>query len=290
MEGRISEALLHLRQAAEKGWSNAEVDREILLVRAQTEVRLAEPRLQELLNKNPDDDEILLAMSLGWSRMLNVKKAEILVDSVLERQPNDGLALCLRGRIMLQRGQPHNACHDLEEACRLGADRYYYPEARLLLANCLLDLGRFEESLHLFRECREEEPDNPKVLLGEARCYWFLNQWDEAARVFRDLLGMDPDHLDALSQLAYICEERGELTEARRLLERAAKVDASWADLSFRLAKVLNALGETDRADEFLKRAEKMKNHYAKSRTNPFTLKNAYTGEEAKSIRGSSGP
>jgi tetratricopeptide (TPR) repeat protein len=166
MEGRISEAILHLKQAAEKGWSNAEVDREILLVRAQTEVRLAEPGLQDLLNKNPDDDEILLAMSLGWSRMLNVKKAEILVDSVLERQPNDGLAHCLRGRIMLQRGQPHNACPDLEEACRLGADRYYYPEARLLLANCLLDLGRFEESLHLFRECRGEEPDNPQVLLG----------------------------------------------------------------------------------------------------------------------------
>ncbi|MFL5242288.1 MAG: tetratricopeptide repeat protein [Gemmataceae bacterium] len=245
--------------------------------------------MQELLNQNPDDDEVLLAMSLGWSRILNVKKAEVLVDSVLERQPDNGLAHCLRGRIMLQRGQPHTARHDLEEACRLGANQYYFPEARILLANCLLDLGRFEESLRWFRECREEEPDNTRVLLGEARCHWFLNQWEEAATVFRDILGIDPDHLDALSQLAYICEERGDWQESRRLLERAIKVDVTWANLSFRLAKVLNALGETDRAGEVLRQAEKMKNLYAKPRTNPFTLKNAYTGEDAKSIRGSTG-
>jgi tetratricopeptide (TPR) repeat protein len=290
MEGRIDEAITHLIQAGDKGWNGSQVDRELLLARSQTDIRLAEPGLLKLLNQNPQDDEILLAMSLGYSRQLNAKKAEILVESVLERRPNDGLARCLRGRIMLQRGQPHMALPDLEEACRLGADRWYYPEARLLLANCLLDVGRFEESLHAFRESREEEPDNLKILLGEARCHWFLDQWDQAAKMFREILRIDPNHLDALSQLAYICEERGELDEARRLLERAAKVDTTWAELSFRLVKVLNALGETDRAGAYLKQAEKMKNQYAKPRTSPFTMNNSYTGEQTKSLRGSSGP
>jgi tetratricopeptide (TPR) repeat protein len=290
MEGRLTEATIHLNQAVDGGWNRAQVDRERLLVQAQTDPKAAESGLQLLLDQNPFDEEILLAQCMGWSQLLNVKKAELLVNAVIERDPGNGLAHCLRGRIMLQRGQPYKARPDLEEACQLGAKRYYYPDARLLLANCLLDLGRFEEALQRFRECRVEEPDNLKVLLGEARCYWFLDRWEEAAKVFREMLQRDPEHLDALSQLAYILEEQGDLPEARKLLERAIKADATWADLSFRLAEILAALGETDQAGEYQQRAEKLKLHYAKPRTNPFPLKNAYAGEEAKSIRGSSGP
>jgi tetratricopeptide (TPR) repeat protein len=290
MVGRSEEAQTQLRKAASLGWPRDRVDRELLLVRVQTEVSETESQLQALLDQNPFDEEVILALSLGWSRALNVRKAEALVNSILDRQANNGLALCIHGRIMVQRGQPHDAFPSLEKACQVGRDRYYYPDARLLLANCLLDLGRFIEALQQFRESLDEEPGNPKVLLGLARCYWFLDRWDEAAEVFGEILRIDPNHLDALSQLAYIHEERGDLTEARRLLERAAKADPTWADLSFRLAKVLSALGETDRADEFQQRAEKMKSHYAKPRSNPFVMKNAYTGEETKSIRGSSGP
>jgi tetratricopeptide (TPR) repeat protein len=123
------------------------------------------------------------------------------------------------------------------------------------------------------------------VLFGLGRCCWFLNRWDEAQEVFQEVLRLQPDHLDALSQLAYIQEERGELPQALVLLERAATQDPSWYDLHFRMAKIFKALGQTQRATEHLQRAEQVKKAWAKPRTNPFTGRNPYTGDEPGALR-----
>jgi tetratricopeptide (TPR) repeat protein len=285
LDNHPDRALDALKRASELGWPQAQIERELLLVRALTEFPQVEPKLQALLDTDPDDCEVVLALAFGYSRQREVKKAEALVNSVLDRDPDDGLALCLRGRVRLQKSLPHDARPDLEKALRVGRERTYFADARLLLANCLLEVGDFEESLRLFRECQAEEPENPKVLFGVGRAAWYLNRWPEAEEAFRAVLRLQPDHLDALSQLAYIHEDRGEQAEALRLLEAAVKQDPTWYELHFRIAKILLAQGQTERAAEHRRRAEELKKYWAKPRPASAAVRNPYTGDEPTSRR-----
>jgi tetratricopeptide (TPR) repeat protein len=284
LNGQTSQALVSLQRAAELGWPPAQVERERLLVRAANEFRQVEPALQALLDADPGDREVLLTLGFGWTRLQNPRKAEALVDAVLSRDPNDGLAHLLRGRIQLQKSQPHEARADLEQALRLGAGQYYAADARLLLAQCLLDLSEFEEALQLYRQCQAEEPDNPSVHLGTGRCLWHLHHWPEAAEAFQTVLRLNSDNLDALSQLAYLQEEQGQLSGALELLEKAARLDPTWYDLSFRIAHLLREMGQPERAAEYEKRAEAVKHDRARPRPSA-PGGNPYTGDEPPASR-----
>jgi tetratricopeptide (TPR) repeat protein len=281
MRNQIEPAIQSLKRAEEFGGQRPTIERERLLLQARTDFRRAEPQLQALLDRNPDDPEVLLALALAWTQSRSYKKAEALAKAILERDPDDGFALCLAGRLQFLQHAPFDAKPNLEKAFAHGADRYYYADARIMLAQCLLEIGSFSEAMELYRQCRAEEPENARVLLGLGRCQWFLGQWQEATAIFETLLRLHPDHLDALSQLAYIHEERGEKHQALELLERAAKQDPTWDELHFRMAKILLALGQKDRAAVSLKHAEDLKQHWAKPRTGPANARNPYTGDDS---------
>jgi len=276
------------QRAADLGYPTVQVEREMLLVRAPKEFRQVETDLQRLLEANPEDQDVILTLALGWSRNSNLVKAEALVTSILQRDPENGAALWVRGKVRLQKHLPHDACPDLEKAVGSGSDQYYHSRARFQLANCYLELGKFDRALQLFQESRVLEPENPRVLFGMGRCYWFLYRWDEAGASFREVLRRQPDHLDALSQLAYIHEERGkpgDYNQALELLERAAMLDPTWFDLHFRMARIMKSLGQDERAAQEYQRAEQVKKAWAKPRSNPFTGRNPYTGDEPGALR-----
>jgi len=288
LKGDIDGAMAACERAGQLGFPPTQVAHEMLLVKAQREFRQVEPELERLLEAKTDDDEVLLALALGWSQHGNLAKAETLVNSILQRDPENGAALWVRGKVRLQRHLPHEARPDLEKAVDLGGDQYYFSRASYQLANCYLELGKFQEALHRFQECRLEEPENPRILFGMGRCYWFLNRWEDAGDYLRKVLRIQPDHLDALSQLAYILEERGkpdDLSQALELLEKAAKLDPTWYDLHFRMAKITKALGQDQRAALEYQRAEQVKKAWAKPRTNPFSGRNPYTGDEPGALR-----
>src|SRR5262249_16046576 len=189
-----------------------------------------------------------LALALGWTQTKSYKKAESVADAILGRDPEDGFALCLRGRLDLLQHRPFEARPILETAFKHGPSRYYYADARVMLAQCLLEIGDFQAALELYRQCRADEPENTRDLFGVGQCQGALGKWDDATKTFESILHLQPDHLEALSQLAYICEERGEKQKALELLERAVQRDPSWRELHFRTAKILSALGQKDRA------------------------------------------
>jgi tetratricopeptide (TPR) repeat protein len=270
----------HLEYAARLGYPPSEVERENLLVRADQEFRKVEPQLQSLLDVNPDDRDVLLTLAIGWVRLQNLERAETLLQPLFLRDAADPAALWIQGRVRLQQHLAHEARRDLEEAIARGGDSYFANDARFLLANCLLELGKFEAALALFQECPPQAPTKPKSLFGVARCEWYLNYMEDAEAAFQELLEMQPEHLDALSQLGYIYEEHGRLSEAVQLLERAAQADPSWYDLHFRMAKLLRALGQTDRARDHEKLAAELQRRWARPRTRPAGMSNAYTGDD----------
>jgi tetratricopeptide (TPR) repeat protein len=290
LDGSHEPALAALKRAVELGWPQDQIDRERLLLQANADFLRTEPALEQLLDRHPEDRDVLLALALGWTRQRNLHRAELLVDAVLQRDQSDGAALAIRGKILLRKGRAQEARPLLEQAVSQGQGQYYYQDARILLADCLLELGRFADALLLFRACQADDPDDANVLFGIGRCHWYLNEWDEAARAFEAVLRLRPDDVDALSQLAYIHEERSDWRPALELLERAARLDPKWADVHFRMAKILRVLGENERAAEHEKRAQEVKKYWARPRpSSPGTL-DAYTGEEVTPLRNRPAP
>jgi predicted Zn-dependent protease len=284
LEQRAEQSPAVLRQAKELGWPPDQIEREYLLGFAQTDFTQAEPLLMTRLNSEPGDYDWLTALATGWSRRKEIKKAESVLNSLLERDPGDAYVCYLMGKMHWTDGKPHQARAELEKSLQNGAGRYFEPVARLALANCLLDTSQFGEALERFRQCQAETPDNQEALLGIARCYWNLGSWPEAEKAFQTLLQNKPDQPEVLSQLAYIYEERGDLERAADLLEKAALLDPKWYDVHFRLARIFLALGQKDRGAEYQERAELVKKHWAKPRDRSVIGANPYTGEESKSL------
>src|SRR5262249_37455221 len=153
-----------LNRAAASGWPRAEVERQRWLCRANGDFREAERHLQSLLDLDPTDLEVLLALAQGYSNLDRPNMAEPLVSRVLRADPENGAAYYLRGRIWLQFQQADRAYKDLERALQLGENRYYYAPARVLMANALRLMGKVEDAYQLYKECRATDPENVRVL------------------------------------------------------------------------------------------------------------------------------
>lgn len=259
LAGDSDRALATLQRAAGLGCPKEEIDRERLLATAQKDFTQAEGLLQSRLDLAPGDADLRLALAMGYLRLRYHEKAENLLTPFLERHPDNGAALALRGRIRLVVGRLDLAQPDLEKALRLGPDQYYAPEARVSLAACLLDLGKFKPAYDLFRTCQAESPDNPTVLLGLGRSARLLAgtdpaYWKEAEDAFQRLLALRPGQATALLELAYVHEQRNEFPQALALLEEAEQSQPERYEIYFRMAKVLRALGQDDRAEVYQKR------------------------------------
>jgi tetratricopeptide (TPR) repeat protein len=236
----------------------------MLLAQAQLDFRKAEPRLQTWVELHPQDRDFLLALAEGYSQGGNSARAQALIESLLARDPHDGGALCLRARRRMQQKQISQALADLETALSAAPNAVYAPNARLMQAICLLDLGRFEEALQLFQQCRAEDPDNPKAIYGVGRCARFLNRPEEAEEAFQAVLHLRPDHLESLLQVAYLQEEQSKLAEALATLREAEKLDPYWYEVPFRMAKILTALGQGDEAGRYQKKYVAMRERWLK--------------------------
>src|SRR5207244_12303677 len=91
--GRPDDALAALNRAAELGWPEPRIARERLLLLAQSGFERAEPRLLAQLDKDPHDTEVLLALAQGYRQSGYYKRAEAIVNGILEREPDNGAAL-----------------------------------------------------------------------------------------------------------------------------------------------------------------------------------------------------
>ncbi len=254
LEGRQNAALVALGRAAELGLARPLVEREQLLILAIKDFPKAEPGLQVLLDEDPTDRDVLLALALGATRGNRYAKADLLVQRILDKDPNDGAALCLRGRNAYLKRDLAQARQDLEKAVNNGRGQHYYATARGLLAACYLDLYEYEDSLRLARESLAEHPDDVEVLYTAGRCCMALpGHDDEAARYFEAILVQLPDNIDALLQLAALYERKGELKKALAYLERTGDEGKNRYEVHFRMAKIYRALGDTEKAAEHQK-------------------------------------
>jgi tetratricopeptide (TPR) repeat protein len=210
------------------------------------------------LDINANDREVILALAAGYNRHKLPRRAESLLNRVLQVDPDDGAALTLRGEARLVLLAADQARIDLEKAYAQSQDRYYHLSAQFLLANCLRQLGQIERALELYRKCCEEAPTNAVDYYNVGLCAHYLGRSEEAMAAFDEVLRLKPDDIEALLQVAYLLDERSELDRALEVLH---KIEAAYPDepqMLVQMAKTYQRKGDLAGAAKYRKRSEEL--------------------------------
>ena len=131
-----------------------------------------------------------------------------------------------------------------------------FGEARLRVAGCLAELGRYDEAWPVAAPLLEHE-DAPaeEVLPVVARILHGTGRHRAALRLLREDVQLGAEDAARWSRLGEHLLEVGRLASARRVLQRAARLDPDDTRVPRLLARVLGRLGEGRRAVTVLARA-----------------------------------
>ena len=113
-------------------------------------------------------------------------------------------------------GKVEKAREHLLEAVRLGANN---GTVHGLLGYSFLEKGEFEPALRSFREALITQPKEKDWKLGIAQALQNLDRTDESIFIYQNILEEEPDHSGILLQLALIYHDQDEVEKAVTYLE-----------------------------------------------------------------------
>ncbi|HFD80752.1 MAG TPA: sulfotransferase family protein [Gammaproteobacteria bacterium] len=186
-----------------------------------------------------------------------------LYETLCRLEPGNADAWMRRGVVngMLNR---HRAAADCcRRALELAPDS---PEARLNLANALLQCGLHEEAALECERLARSAPGAPVAwfLLGRSRAE--LDQLDEAAEAYRRALQLQPGHPQASFGLGYVLHRLGRWEEALEHFREALRSQPGMAQAHWGLGMSLQMLGRLDEALEHHRRAAALNPRHAGAR------------------------
>ena len=232
----------HLEAAERGGWSPEAVALERILARAQ-QGDLAEANVLQALvvQDHPERAQILAALAAGYLKNYELVKARVCLDYLLERDPDDALALVLRGEIHERLHRFGAARDDFSKALDGDPDN---DDARLRLAKLLDRVKRPREAAANFQHLARRQKDNPVVVVGLARCREALGNPEEARRLLDALLAVVPGDAAALAERGRLALQAGDLDGAKRRLGDAVQKNPYEREFLYYYCLCLERLGK----------------------------------------------
>jgi len=126
---------------------------------------------------------------------------------------------------------------------------------KVQLAFCYYQLDKYEESLRLYAELHEEEPDDSSHLCCMGECLEQMGHLDLAEKKYNACLIMDPEYADARLGMAIIRDLQGEDLKAVRFIETAVGLEPENPDYWLVFARLLSKTGQMDRCKMAFERA-----------------------------------
>lgn len=175
----------------------------------------------------------------------------------LALDPKSSQALFRLGRA-LKSSDPmtENVLSAYLQAVEAGTD---IAEAFNLLANSLVSLGFYEQSLAVYAEALKIRPNDAVYHYNTGIPLKALGRWDDSMAAYRKALELRPDYPEAMNNLGILLTERNLLEESVEVLKKAVAVKPDFAAAYQNLGNSLKDLGRTDEAREALERAIALK-------------------------------
>jgi tetratricopeptide (TPR) repeat protein len=167
------------------------------------------------------------------------------VSSALESDPNDAIALSLRGWIATNYDDDFvAAAKDFQRAMANAPNPGVVGNAAMFVQ----DLGRLDEAIKATQYQFEHDPANPRVPYNLASMYYFAGRWDDAIATAKMTLTMSPARTGIRATMALALLHKGDLRTA------LSQVQAEPSDQSKlpALAMVQHASGQSAVSDSAL--------------------------------------
>ncbi len=272
-------------EAVPDDWE-ARLDRGLILASRLGRDQEAERELAEVLRNQSDQVQAWAALAGIHFRRGDGPPAAAAANRALESDPDNYLALTVRGRLRFQEGDLPGAERDFLAALRAepeGAMAIYglglvhfqkgqygeaesrfrralgltgdFPEAELNRGLALDALGRREEALKVLEKLVKEHPELAAVQLGLGRIYFYSGRFDRALAFLRNALALDPAGWEARYFIGKCLLEEGDRAGAREYFLSARQRGGARPALLTDLARVYQAAGEFEAAEAALKEA-----------------------------------
>ncbi len=197
--------------------------------------------------QQPDAPLVLEALAHAALRFLRLDEMDRYLDRWQALQPDNTQALLFRGAACELRQQRREAASFYRKAVEIDPQ---HDEARLRLANTLVDLGRGGEARPHLEYLRARQPDNPQIGVRLAQCKEILGQQAEAARELDAVLAAHPDFPSALAERGRLALAGGQLEEAEAFLRRAVSFEPGTYSTRYHLYTCLTRRGKNVEAKE----------------------------------------
>jgi predicted Zn-dependent protease len=203
----------------------------------------------------PDAPLVLEALAQGYMATFRWGPAVGCLNRLLGDRPDDADALVWRGWVSENLQRLPAARDDYRRAVELSPAN---EEARLRLAEALVQLNEPKEALVHLEWLRPRRPDDPAVLLALARCQRALDRPREAEELLDRLLALRPDDPQVLAERGRLALGQGQTEEAEKWLREALKRAPFEREANYQLALCLRRRGKAKEADECLARLKQI--------------------------------
>jgi tetratricopeptide (TPR) repeat protein len=175
------------------------------------------PKAVELLDHalrwHPKDTSVMVNLAMACAAAEAPSRARALLEEVLQIEPANLDARLLLVDNLLNLGRTEDALRQVEQAARLEPKA---PQVHLASGNVMLALDKGEDALQAFRKARELDPRNHSITLdiGDVLLR-VLNRPDEALAEFRKAAAASKAFAAAHIRVADVLLRMGKASEAK---------------------------------------------------------------------------
>jgi tetratricopeptide (TPR) repeat protein len=256
-DGDYEDAADHLRACRRLGGAGGCAELEEALLHAQQgDLSGVEGYLRDRLGRDDADAPLILeALTHGYAQTHRLPQALVCAREWLRHRPDDARALFECGSAWDGLFFPGEARECYRRAVELDPE---FDDARLRLAEHLLQAGRPAEALGHFERLAGEHPGDVPTLLGLARCQVEGGQVEAARRLLDQILAADPGHAPALAERGRVALEQGRPADAERWLRRAVAAAPHERTANYLLARSLQEGGNAAGAKLYLEKVRQI--------------------------------
>lgn len=261
--GNLNRVAASLQRAEQLGWPKSEIERQSLLIIAQSgDCSAVEARLKSIMIQGVSDgaaEEIYEALAIGYLKSYRLKEAWECLSFWSEWQPKAIFPMIWRADIC--RRVNNRPGEEREYRAILDIDANHR-EARGRLAEVLKGSNRVDEAKSEYERCLKTGDRAPELLIGLAECFRRLAATESAIPILRQALAMKlsaSERAAVLSELGQIAADEGHPEEAIAKLEEAASLTPYEAPVLYSLSQAYAQSGNAKRSRELLEQSEEIR-------------------------------
>jgi tetratricopeptide (TPR) repeat protein len=196
----------------------------------------AVPLYAQLVKEVPGNPGLMLNLGMALHMSGRDREAVVEFDKILALQPSAYPALMMKAVSHMRLGEPARAVPAFESAIKTDPKDI---EARRMLADALLMLGRLESASTQLRALASAVPQDPKAWFGLGRTYEQLAQ-----NTYESLLKTAPNSPFTIAVTAEARLKQGKFESAETLFRKAGETPGAHAGL----AELFEKTGRSDQA------------------------------------------